>query len=53
MATLRENCPNTVLFGPYFPVFGLNTEIYEVNLHVKSDHIRSFFWSAFSCIRTE
>ena len=24
-------CPNTVFFpGPYFPVFGLNAEIYEV-----------------------
>ena len=28
--------------GSYFPVFGLNTEIY-----------RSFCWSAFSCIRSE
>ena len=25
--TLREKCPNT----QYFPVFGLNAEIYEVN----------------------
>ena len=25
---LRVRC----FFGPYFPVFGLNTEIYEVNL---------------------
>ena len=23
--TLREKCPNTELFGPYFPVLGLNT----------------------------
>ena len=21
--------------GPYFPAFGLNTEIYEVNLHIQ------------------
>ena len=33
---LREKCPNTecpkngVFSGPYFPVFGLNTEIYGV-----------------------
>ena len=24
--------------GPYFPVFGLNTEIYEVNLHIQSEY---------------
>ena len=30
---LREKCPNTeVIYGPYFPVFGLKTEIYSVNL---------------------
>ena len=30
--TLREKCPITGFFsGPYFPVFGLNTEIYEAN----------------------
>ena len=29
---LREKCPNTeVISGPYFPLFRLNTEIYEVN----------------------
>ena len=28
---LREKCPNTEFFsGPYFPVFGLNFEIYPV-----------------------
>ena len=26
-----------VIFGPYFPVFGLNTEIYEVNLRIQSE----------------
>ena len=24
--------------GLYFPVFGLNTEIYEVNLHIQSEY---------------
>ena len=29
--TLREKCPNTEFFSvPYFPPFGLNTEIYSV-----------------------
>ena len=33
--TLREKCPNTEFFsGPYVPVFGLNMEIYGVNLHI-------------------
>ena len=28
--TLHEKCPNTNFFsGPYFPVFGLNTEKYR------------------------
>ena len=26
-----------VISSPYFPVFGLNTEIYFVNLHIPSD----------------
>ena len=25
-----------VFFGPYFPVFGLNKEIYEVNIRIQS-----------------
>ena len=25
-----------VISGPYFPVFGMNTEIYGVNLHIQS-----------------
>ena len=34
---LREKCENTKFFScPYFPVFGLNTEIYSVNLHIYS-----------------
>ena len=37
-STLREKCPNKDFFsGPYFPVFGLNTEIYEVNLRIQSE----------------
>ena len=27
-----------VISGPYFPVFGLNTEIYGVNLHIQSEY---------------
>ena len=27
-----------VFFGPYFPMFGLNTEIYSVNLRIQSDY---------------
>ena len=26
--------------GPYFPVFGLNTEIYSVNLRIQSDYLK-------------
>ena len=37
--TLREKCPNTEFFsGPYFPVFGMNTEIYGVNLRIQSEY---------------
>ena len=27
-----------VFYGPYFPVFGLNTEIYGVNLRIQSEY---------------
>ena len=27
-----------VFFGPYFPVFGLNREIYSVNLRIQSEY---------------
>ena len=27
-----------VISGPYFPVFGLNTEIYGVNLRIQSEY---------------
>ena len=27
-----------IFSGPYFPVFGLNTEIYEVNLRIQSEY---------------
>ena len=36
--TLREKCPNTVFCGPHFSVFGLNTDIYEVNLRIHSEY---------------
>ena len=29
-----------VISGPYYPVFGLNTEIYEVNLRIPSEYRR-------------
>ena len=39
MTSLREKCPNMeVFFGLYFPVFGLNTEIYSVNLVIQSKY---------------
>ena len=28
-----------VFSGPYFPVFGLNTEIYGVNLRIQSEYL--------------
>ena len=37
--TLRKKCPNTRVFsGPYLPLFGLNTEIYSVNLPIQSEY---------------
>ena len=37
--SLREKCPNTEFFsGPYFPVFGLNTEIYSANICIQSEY---------------
>ena len=34
--SLHEKCPNTEFFsGPYFPVIGLNTEIYGVNFRIQ------------------
>ena len=36
--TLFKKCPNTEFFsGRYFPAFGLNTEIYSVNISVQSE----------------
>ena len=36
LITLCENCPNSDISGPYFPTFGLNTEIYSLNLPIPS-----------------
>ena len=38
--TLREKCPNTDLFLVciFLYLFGLNTEIYSVNLHIQSKY---------------
>ena len=36
---LHENSPNMeLLSGPYFPVFGLNTERYEVSFRIHSKY---------------
>ena len=49
--SLREKCPkNGVISGPYFPVSGLNTEIYCVNLRIQFEYMKirsrnnSVFW---------
>ena len=34
--TARKVTKYGVFFGPYFPVFGLNTEIYSVNVRIQS-----------------
>ena len=36
--SLREVSKYRVFSGPYFPVLGLNTEIYAVNLRIQSEH---------------
>ena len=37
--SLRKKCPNTEFFlVPYFPVFGLNTEIYGVNRRIQFEY---------------
>ena len=36
--TARKVTKYGVFFGPYFPVFGLNTEIYSVNLRIQSKY---------------
>ena len=42
--TLREKCPSKygVFCGSYFPVFGVNTEIYSVNLHIQSENGKTY-----------
>ena len=29
-----------VFSGPYFPLFGLNTEIYRINLRIRSEYMK-------------
>ena len=40
--SLQRHCVKSVRIrrfsGPYFPVFGLNTEIYGVNLRIQSEY---------------
>ena len=48
--TLREKCPNSkygVVFGPYFPVFGLNTEIYYTG---KYGPEITLYWDTFHAV---
>ena len=40
-----------VFSGPYFPVFGPNPEIYEVNLRIQSEY-RKMWTRKKLCIRT-
>ena len=35
--TAQENVRIRSFSGPYFPAFGLNTEIYRVNLYIQSE----------------
>ena len=49
--SLREKCPRYgVFYDPYFPVFGLDTEIYSVILRIQSKYgkiqarKKSVFW---------
>ena len=34
----RNESKYGVIYGPYFPVFGLNTKIYSVNLRIQSEY---------------
>ena len=35
---LRGKCLTKEFFGPYFPAFGLNMDIYSENLHIQSKY---------------
>ena len=37
IATLPEKCPYSELFWSAFPVFGLNTERYEVSFRIQAE----------------
>ena len=38
--SLHEDCSSEEIFGSFFPVFGMNTEIYKVNLRIQFKYIR-------------
>ena len=38
MITAGKVSRHAVFSGPYFPIFGLNTEIYSVNLCIQSEY---------------
>ena len=49
--TLREKCPNYGVFsGPYFPVFGLNTEVTSVSVLIQGnmDRKKLSIWTLFT-----
>ena len=49
LTTLLEKCPNTGFFsGLYFPVFGLNTEIYSVRVQENTDQKKLRIWTFFT-----
>ena len=49
LTTLLEKCPNTDFFsGSYFPVFGLNTEIYSVRIQENTDQKKLRIWTLFT-----
>ena len=51
MNTVRKVSKYGVFSGPYFPVFGLNTEIYGVNYGPKKLRIWTLFTQWKSCIK--
>ena len=49
LTTLLEKCPNTDFFsGSYFPIFGLNTEIYSVGIQENTDQKNLRIWTLFT-----
>lgn len=50
----RQECPNAEFSGPRFPVFGLNSEIYGVTLHIRENtEQKNLYFSIFHAVRIE